>query len=385
MAKRSKVLEEEEKRKLNKENLSKLYGIYRYILPYRGSFLFGIFFLLMSSGVLLTFPFMVGKLVDVASGRDWMINDISTIALILVAICIVQSLMSFFRVLLFTKVSERAMADIRRDLYQKLMTLPLMFYDSRRTGELMSRITSDVTMLQDTMSTTLAEFVRQIATLIIGIGFIFYTTPELSLFMLATLPAVIVVTMIFGKHIRKLSKITQDELASANVVVEETLQSIPTVKAFTSEIFEINRYGEALKRVVSAAMKGATYRAGFISFLIFGMFGTMVAVMWYGATLVQSGGLTVGGLMSFVIYTTFIGGSIAGVGDLFGQVQKAIGATERILELKNENSEEINTDEGKYFPEVASVEYDELHFAYPTRKDMTVLKGVSFQINRVRR
>lgn len=381
MSKKRQGLEEGEKRKLNGENLSKLYGIYQYIVPYKVPFFIGLIFLLLSSAVLLTFPYMVGKLVDVASGKPWIINDISSIAMILVIICVAQSVISFFRVLLFTRVSEMAMADVRKDLYQKLMTLPIMFYDSRRTGELMSRMTSDITMLKDAMSITLAEFVRQIATLGIGIIFIFYTTPELSIFMLATLPAVIIVTMIFGKFIRKLSKITQDELASSNVVVEETLQSIQTVKAFTSEVFEISRYGSALKKVVIAAMKGATYRAGFISFLIFGMFGTMVAVMWYGATLIQSGGLTVGGLMSFVIYTTFIGGSIAGMGDLFGQIQRAIGATERILELKGEEAEDITPDGATPFPDTASINYRDLRFSYPTRNDIEVLKGIDLDIS----
>ncbi len=374
-------MEEEEKRKLTGENLGKLYGIYHYIIPYRVQFFTGLLFLLLSSAVLLTFPYMVGKLVDVASGKTWIINEISSIALILVIICVAQSVISFFRVLLFTRVSEMAMADVRKDLYQKLMTLPITFYDSRRTGELMSRMTSDVTMLKDTMSITLAEFVRQIATLVIGIIFIFYSTPELSIFMLATLPAVIIITMIFGKFIRKLSKITQDELAASNVVVEETMQSIQTVKAFTSEVFEMARYGSSLKKVVIAAMKGATYRAGFISFLIFGMFGTMVAVMWYGATLVQSGGLTVGGLMSFVIYTTFIGGSIAGMGDLFGQIQRAIGATERIMELRGEKAEDIGPGGAEPFPDVASISYKDLHFSYPTRSDVEVLKGLNLDIN----
>ncbi len=381
MSKKKKALKEEEKRQLNGENLGKLYGVYQYIIPYRIPFFAGLLFLFLSSAVLLTFPYMVGKLVDVASGKPWIINDISSIVLILVIICIAQSIISFFRVLLFTRVSEMAMADVRKDLYQKLMTLPIMFYDSRRTGELMSRMTSDVTMLKDTMSITLAEFVRQVATLGIGIIFIFYTTPELSIFMLATLPAVIIITMIFGKFIRKLSKITQEELAFSNVVVEETLHSIQTVKAFTSEIFEITRYGNALKKVVVAAMKGATYRAGFISFLIFGMFGTMVAVMWYGAILVQSGGLTVGGLMSFVIYTTFIGGSIAGMGDLFGQIQRAIGATERILELRNEEAEDITPGGATPFPDTASISYRDLRFTYPTRNDIEVLKGIDLDIS----
>jgi len=380
MAKKREPLEEAEKRKINKENLRKLYGIYRYITPYKSHFFLGLFFLLLSSSVLLTFPFLFGKLVDVASGKEWLINDVTTIAIVLIAVSAIQGIVSFFRVFLFSIVSERVMADIRGDLYKKFMTLPMVFYDSRRTGELMSRMTSDVSMLQDTMSTTLAEFIRQVTTLLIGILFIFYTTPELSIFMLATLPLVIVIAMFFGKFIRKLSKRTQDELATSNVIVEETLQSIQTVKAFASEFFEIKRYGNSLKKVVDAALKGAKFRAAFISFLIFGMFGSIVAVMWYGATLVQAGSLTLGGLMSFVIYTTFIGGSIAGIGDMFGQVQKAIGATERILELKEQTSEEIIESESGTVISQASVTYDSIKFAYPTREDVSVLKGISFSI-----
>ena len=381
MAAKKTPLEEGEKRKINKENLRKLYGIYQYIIPYRGYFITGLVFLLFSSGVLLTFPFLVGKLVDVASGQKWYINDIGLIALLLVGVFLLQSIISFFRVLLFSLVSEKTMADIRRDLYQKMMTLPLSFYDSRRTGELMSRITSDVSMLQDTMSTTLAELIRQFATLAIGIVFIFYSTPELSIFMLATFPAVVVITMIFGKFIRKLSKKTQDELASANVIVEETLQSIQTVKAFTSELIEIARYGGSLKKVVTTALMAAKYRAAFISFLIFGMFGAITAVMWHGATLVESGTMTTGDLMSFVIYTAFIGGSIAGLGDLYGQVQKAIGATERILELKNETSEVISNVSEEVAPfREAKISYKNVRFAYPTRKEFNVLQDISFDI-----
>ncbi|MDA0195178.1 MAG: ABC transporter transmembrane domain-containing protein [Bacteroidetes bacterium] len=381
MAAKKTPLEEGEKRKINKENLQKLYGIYQYITPYRGYFITGLVFLLFSSSLLLTFPFLVGKLVDVASGQKWYINDIGLIAFLLVGVFLLQSIISFFRVLFFSLVSEKTMADIRKDLYQKMMTLPLSFYDSRRTGELMSRITSDVSMLQDTMSTTLAELIRQFATLAIGIVFIFYSTPELSIFMLATFPAVVVITMFFGKFIRKLSKKTQDELASANVIVEETLQSIQTVKAFTSELIEIARYGGSLKKVVTTALKAAKYRAAFISFLIFGMFGAITTVMWYGATLVESGTMTTGDLMSFVIYTAFIGGSIAGLGDLYGQVQKAIGATERILELRNETSEVISNVAEKVAPfSEAKIRYKNVRFAYPTRKEFDVLQDISFDI-----
>ena len=317
------ALTEEEKRPLNKVNFNKLTRIFRYVLPYKSTFAIGLFCLLFSSVVLLGFPYLSGKLVDAAMGKDtFLLKEINQIALALVAILVIQSVFSFFRVYLFAQVSERSMADLRSDVFSKFMVLPITFYDNSRSGELISRITNDVSLLQDTFSITLAEFIRQIATLIIGIVIIFYATPQLSIFMLATLPFVIVIAMVFGKYIRNLSKKTQDELAKANTIVEETIQAINTVKAFTNEVFEIKRYRGALSNTVNVALKAASFRAAFISFIILGLFGAIVAIMWYGAKLVQSGDMTVGDLLSFVLYTTFIGGSIAGLGDLYGQNTK---------------------------------------------------------------
>lgn len=374
------VVEKEEKRALNKENFKKLLGVFRYILPYKGAFIAGLVLLFFTSGILLSFPYVAGKLIDVASGRGtWIINNITAIALALIGILLVQSIVSFFRVYFFARVSEKTVADIRTDLYQKLIRLPITFYDSRRTGDLISRMTSDVTLIQDTFTVTLAELIRQVTILLLGLGVIFYTTPSLSLFMVATFPVLIVAALFFGRFIRKMAKKTQDALASANVVAEETLQSVHTVKAFTNELYEIGRYRSSMSRVVNVALKTATYRAGFISFIIFALFGGIVAVMWYGATLVQSGELTVGDLLSFVLYTTFIGGSIAGLGDLFGQVQKSIGAAERILEILGEKEED-----GEQSPNATevggSISYKDVFFSYPTRSDVQVLKGISFQV-----
>ncbi|MEQ9373569.1 MAG: ABC transporter transmembrane domain-containing protein [Imperialibacter sp.] len=374
------TLEKEEKRPLNKDNFKKLLGVFRFILPYKAGFIVGLVLLLFTSGILLSFPYVAGKLIDVASGKgSWLLNDITSIALALIGILLVQSIVSFFRVYFFATVSERTVADIRTHLYQKLIRLPITFYDSKRTGELISRITSDVTMIQDTFTVTLAELIRQTSILIIGLGLIFYTMPSLSVFMLATFPVLILAAMFFGRFIRKMSKKTQDALANASVVAEETLQSVHTVKAFTNEQYEIKRYRASMSAVVKVALKTATYRAGFISFVIFALFGGIVGVMWYGATLVQNGELTVGDLLSFVLYTTFIGGSIAGLGDLFGQIQKAIGASERILEILEE-TEEVESVEQESISIEGEIAYENVTFSYPTRKEMPVLKSISFHV-----
>jgi ABC transporter fused permease/ATP-binding protein len=378
--KRGISLEEEEKRKINKKNLGKLGGIFNFMLPYKRSFFMGMVFLLFSSLLLLTFPFVAGKLIDTASGEEWIFTDINSIAFILLGILFIQSIFSFFRVWLFAKVSERSMRDIRLALYSRLINLPMTFYDQRRTGELISRITSDVSLLQDTFSVTLAELFRQIITLIAGTIFLVYTTPKLTLFMLATFPILVLIAMVFGKFIRKLSKATQDELAAANVIVEETLQSIMTVKSFTGEDYEAKRYGKGLNRVVSVALKAAGFRGAFISFIIFALFGGIVAVMWYGATLVSSGDMSIGDLVSFVLYTTFIGGSIAGLGDIYGQVQKAIGSSERVLEILEEETEQSlpKLENGRIQGDVS---FEGVSFRYPTRPEAEVLKNIDLKVN----
>lgn len=376
---RGTALEEHEKRKLSKQNLEKIGTIFRFLMPYKWAFILGLVFLLFSSLTLLTFPFVAGKLIDAAQGKAWIVSDINSIALILVAILAVQSVFSFFRVWLFALVSERSMRDIRLALYSRMVRLPMTFFDTRRTGELISRITADVSLLQDTFSVTLAEFFRQIVTLVAGVGFLLFNTPKLTVFMLGTFPVLVLIAMVFGKFIRKLSKKTQDELATANVIVEETLQSISTVKSFVGEAYESARYGKGLNSVLGVALRQAKYRGAFISFIIFALFGGIVGVMWYGASLVGSGDMSVGELVSFVLYTTFIGGSIAGLGDIYGQVQKAIGSSERVLEILDEEAEKEGGEVALDFH--GKIDFKNIRFHYPTRPEIDVLKDLSFHVN----
>jgi ABC transporter fused permease/ATP-binding protein len=376
---------ENKKAKLNKDAFKSLLGIYQFIIPYRWQFVVGIVSLVFSSLTLLSFPLISGELIDVASGNaSWMGNNIDTIALVLLGVFMIQSIFSFIRVYYFAQVNEKSMADVRLSLYSKLMSLPLTFFDTHRSGEIISRITADVSLLQNTFSTTLAEFLRQTATLLIGIIVISWMAPKLTGFMLATFPVLVIMAVLFGKNIRKLSKATQDQLADANIIVEETLQAIQAVKSFTSELFEIKKYNAELNKVVDTALKAAIYRGLFISFVIFVLFGGIVAVIWFGASLVAQGEITIGELISFILYTTLIGGSIAGLGDLYGQIQKAVGASERVLNILSQD-EELNPKQ--YYQVINALDisgkitFNDLRFSYPTRKDLEVLKGINFTID----
>ena len=273
------------------------------------------------------------------------------------------------------------MADIRRTVYSKIVSLPISFFEQRRVGELMSRITADVQALQDVLAFTLAELFRSLATVIVGIIIICFISWKLTIFMLATFPVAIVVAMVFGRYIRKLSKIAQDELASANVIVEETLQSINVVKAFTNEALEVNRYGNALSKVIAAALKAGRFRGGFVSFIIFALFGGIVGVVWYGALLVQSGEMPFSELMTFIFYTMFIGGSIGGLGDMYAQIQKTLGASERLLEILDEKSEVEIKPISPIVPIYGNISFENVAFSYPTRPDMAVLKDISLDVS----
>lgn len=366
-------------KKISWQGLKKTLRIFRYTLPYKGIFAVGLVFLLLSTGTSLAFPKLIGSIVEVIEGKsNYTINQIIVTLIILL---VAQSVFAFFRIYTFARVSERAMSDVRKDVFSKIITLPIVFLEQRRVGELTSRITSDVTQLQDVLSFTIAEFFRQMATLIVGVVLISYTSWKLTLFMLATFPLLVISAMFFGKYIRKLSKKAQDELANANVIVEETLQSVQVVKAFTNESLEVLRYQTALGRVVSNSLKAATFRGGFVSFLIFALFGGIVGVIWYGALLVQTGEMSIADLFTFTLYTAFIGGAIGGMGDIYAQINKTIGASERILEILDETSEiNLNADSVNHSTTKGAITYKNVQFAYPSRADVTILKDISFSV-----
>ncbi len=383
---RNKATRDLPKKNINKQGLNHLLGIFRYTLPYKGVFGIGLIFLILSTATSLTFPYVASMLADAPIGGEERASpfSINQIALGLLVILIAQGIFSYLRIVLFSIVSEKAMADIRKEVYAKLISLDIPFFENRRVGELTSRMTADVTQLQNTLSIYLAEFLRQIATLIIGIGIIAFTSFKLTLWMLATFPLAIGAAMIFGGFIRKLSRQSQDALATSNVIVEESLQAISVVKSFTNEWFEQVRYNKSMDKVVDLALKAARYRGAFVSFLISAVFGGIIIVLWQGALLVEAGEMTIGELVRFVLYTFFIGGAMGGMGDLYGNIQKSIGSSERIAEILEEESEVVVRNpqlEGASKSLIhGEIQFKNVQFSYPTRKDVTVLKNISLQI-----
>jgi len=368
-------------KKITREGLRNVLKLFGYIKPYRIEYSIGMFFLLGASVANLAFPKLLGDLVD-AGNNGTLSTNLNRIIVLLLVILAIQATFSYFRAVIFVNVTEKTMADIRRFTYNHLIKLPLNFFDKHRVGELNSRISSDISMLHETFTTTLADFIRQMVVIIGGIGLLVYTSPQLTVFMLAILPVVILSIWFFGRFIRRLSREAQKRTAESNTVVEETLQGIRSVKAYTNEYFEIERYHEKIKKVVKAGMKAGVYRGLFSSSLIIGLFGTLVAVIWRGALLLQNGQMETGELFSFVIYSGYIGGTIGGVAAVVARMQRFIGATEDLFEIF-ESEEEQLAEISENIPEVSlsgHIHFKNLTFAYPARPETFVLKNINLKI-----
>ena len=368
------------KSKITKSSLSKALLIFRYAGNHKWKFYVGLIFLLLTGGTALAFPKLMGMLIDCVNNKDN--AQANFIAGGLVVILFLQSIFSFFRLSLFVNFTENTLANLRLELYSNLVKLPMTFFSQKRVGELNSRISSDITQIQDTLTSTIAEFLRQFILIIGGVALLANESFKLTLLMLSVVPLVAVAAVIFGRFIRKYSKKVQDQVAESQVIVEETMQGISIVKAFANEWYEIARYNGKIKEIVKIAIKGGKYRGYFASFIIFCLFGAIVAVVWFGVRLSISGEMSVGQLISFVLYSTFVGASFGGIAELYAQIQKAVGATERVFELLEEIPEKIKDTLSDSEAKIkGDVSFKNVAFYYPSRKEIQVLKEVSFNAN----
>ena len=368
---------------------------------WRGRFRLAVFAQTVSMVFGLLFPLLMGKLIDASvpsvktpPNGSWQ-PDINAVALVLLGTLAAQAVLTFFYSLSFQTAGQRTVVALRKRLYARLISLPMKFFGEHRVGELASRLGSDMTLLEDFYCGAIPQAIRQGMLLVGGIIAIFLTSPRLAGLMLLSFPVFIVLAVIFGRSVRKISRAAQDRLAEAATVVEETLQGIASVKAFGNESFERARHASAMDGFLVTILRGAMNRAALIAFIILGIFGAIVLVMWYGAHLMQAGELTHGELTKFTLYTLFIGGGVSSVAEVIGVVQKSIGASQRVRELLAEEVEGgTRKAEGGAAPAAgaplsafrvppsafdSSVAFDSVHFHYPSRPDLPVLRGVTLE------
>ena len=376
------------KAKLDRESLRQALELFRYLRPYRARFSAALVSLFAGSLLSLAFPYLAGSLVDAAvhhtQGGGGMAGVDQT-ALLLIGILALQAGLSYFHFRSFATVGQRSLVDLRRDTYARLISLPMSFFAQRRVGELASRLSADLIQIEDTLISILPQFLRQSTLLVGGIALIAATSLKLTGIMLVSLPVLTVVAVVFGRKTRKIAREAQDRLADTATVVEETLQGIVNVKAFANEGYELTRYDEGLGRFLAATLRGARLRAAFIAFIVFALFGSIVLVLWSGARLLQQGEITFGDLTRFILYTTFVAGAMGQFAELYSQLQKAIGATQRVRELLRETGE-VEAVLGPTPPSALArlrgdVVLENVHFTYPSRADVEVLHAINLTAN----
>ena len=376
MAKRNKATDDLPKAKLNKENLKKASRIFKYVKPFRGQFILGMLFLLLTAATAMGFVFLISDLIN--SGNTTLENIDST-AIKLIILLALQSIFSYFRVYFFTYTTENMLRTIRQTVYQNLIKLPMIFFNENRVGEINSRISADIAQIQDTFTTNLAEFLRQLLIIIAGTVALFLISSKLAFALLATLPVITAIAVFFGRYIRKYSKDVQERVAKSNGIVEETVQGIANVKAFTNELYEQIRFNKSTDDIKSLAIKAGKLRGVFFTFIILCLFGVIVFLIWYAARLKFEGVLTADEMIDFLFLTIFVGGSIGGIPAQYSQIQKTIGATERVFELLDETAEALSDEERFEKTIKGKIDFKSIGFAYPGRKEVDVLKDVSFK------
>ncbi|MBL6645393.1 MAG: ABC transporter ATP-binding protein [Flavobacteriales bacterium] len=382
------------KGKLNRDGFRQFGRIAPYLRPHRFKFAVGIVLITLSGFLTLVVTRLWGQLggvgVDPAAGSAGFelplpidAGDLKSIGTAILAVLILQSALSFIRIWLFGEITTRMLKALREDAFAGMITQPMAFFDTRRVGDLGSRIAADIEAIRDTFTTVLAELVRQ--TIIIGGGLLALMTFswQLTLWMLGSLPVAILAAMFFGRFIRTMSKQTQQAVAESNTIVSETLTGIVSVKAFAREAYELTRYRVKVEAVRGIALKTALWRGAFASFIIVMIFGAITLVLFQGASMLQSGELSSEQFFSFLLMTGLVAGSIGGLANIFGDLQRGFGAIEEVMDLVEAEREAVSLEDEREVQPVGqrlSVAFRQVGFHYPNRPDVEVLQGIDLEL-----
>lgn len=313
---------------------------------------------------------------------DQLWGDTGTTLFVLVVLLIIQGFFSFFRVYIFSYVTENAMMDLRKDAFTSIIRMPMQFFNERRVGDLSSRLSSDISTIQETLTITVAEFVRQIVIIVAGVIWLVSYSYKLTLVMLLSLPVMIILIVIFGKYIKKLGKITQDKVAESSVIVNESFTGIVNVKSFNNEYFEANRFFKSVGEIKNVAMKSAVWRGLFGTFIIVFLFGALGLVMGVGAYLRDQGEIDSSAMSSFVFVTGLVAGSIGGLAAQMGTLSRSLGIIENVMEILEQKTEDIPLKKIENTSKLSGkIHFEKVGFHYDSRPDIEVLKNVSFDVS----
>ena len=374
------------KTKISVGAIKRAFRLFNYIsTTNKWLFLLGTLFLAITAGASILFPKLLGNMMDgvfvykqgsVSTAPS--MDKITQVANWFIYLFIIQAVFSFLRIALYVKVTENMTFSLRTSLFKSVINQNMDFHSKNRVGDLLSRFSSDISQIQDTFTTNIAMFIRQILVMIGGVFLIFKTSPQLAVYMLATVPVIIVVALIFGKFIRKISREVQDLTDQNNIIVEESITGIINVKAYTNELFEHTRYIKNAFTLQKESVIRGYWRGAFSSFIIVCLFGSIVFLIFKGLGLVQAGELGIGELFNFMLLTAFVGGSIGGMAEQFVQIQKTLGAVERVLDIIEMPIESNNSSNSPDFNQ--PIKFENIEFSYPSRPENLVLKGISLTL-----
>ena len=331
----------------------------------------------ISSALGLIFPQFVREFFDGFIGEASFVG-LSRVAIYALLIFAVQAVFNFMRTYFLAVAGEGVVADLRSGLFGHLLSLSTRFFENRKTGEITSRLTSDISTVQGAVSTALAQLVNQLVFLLGSVVLIFVTNWRLSLLMLAVVPVVVLGAAFFGRRLRAVSKAFQDRVADANASAEEAISGIQVVKSFTAEALEAERYAQQVQASFEVAKRRAVFRGLFVSLIILAMFSSVSLVLWYGGRLVLNGALSAGDLIAFLLYTIFVAGAVGSLTGLYSQFQEALGASARIFEL-------LDTETDLKMPSVPGhpgqvqghVAFKNVDFHYGDRGEELVLSNIT--------
>jgi ATP-binding cassette, subfamily B, bacterial len=348
-----------------------------YLRPHANVFIPALIALAITGGMTIVFikelAAVAGKGIGGATGPEWM-AELHDSLWFLVGIVAIQAVIAFFRIMLFAKASERALAALRLDTFSRIIRLPMATLNQRRVGELASRLANDVEAMRETLVVTIPMLIRHTVMLSLCLILILNMSVKLSLFMVGTIPVVIVLIAIFGSRIRKLTKKAQDNLAASQVVVDESLQSIVSVKAFRNEVHEMARYEKNLGEYLSTVIRAAIPRASFIAFIIFAFSVALILVTWFAMRMLNFGEIGKEELTQFVGLSGMIAASFMQFPELITQLQRSLGATERVREILKDEVEPQDAEKAAVTRFLGEIEMRGVSFAYPTRPEAVVLR-----------
>lgn len=360
--------------------MSQLRRLLQFVYPYRSRLYITLVAIVLGSVLGLAGPYALQFLIDAVFQQ----NDpelLNRITLALIAIFALQSVLYFVRGYLLAFIGERVMADLRLRLFEHLQGLSLSYYNERRTGELVSRLTNDVSTVRAVVTSDISTALSQSLTFVGAFALIIYTNWRLTLFMIALIPIIMILAIVFGRKLRALSTSVQDQLANATTVMEEALGGIRVVQSFTRERYEIKRFTASIERTFTLAMKRVRLSSTFGPVISFLGFAAVVSIFWFGGREVLAGRLTAGQLFMFLVLTLTIAGSIGQFSGLYTSLQEALGATRRLFEILDTRSDiDERSDARDLSGGAGSITFEHVSFAYSDNPDMPILTDVSLEV-----